>query len=237
MDMLSEEWNRPGRYIQGPLYKASTLNLIGLLLGTFFAVISVFYSFSQVEAESDSGNTLYCGSLAQPAPRQSADTSFHAELLGYQSRTASSAPENELECIFARSGNSGPAWVNGLIAAGLLGTAALFIFGRDPEKNVWGQLTRGQSARPYNIGQPPVASQQPAGWYPDQADPALVRWFDGKQWTPATLPKPEESPEAAPETGPDIPPKRDGPWMAPGAAGGPSKQARPRPGPWVPPRA
>ena len=23
----------------------------------------------------------------------------------------------------------------------------------------------------------------PAGWYPDPADPSLVRWFDGTQWT------------------------------------------------------
>ncbi|MDV8001050.1 DUF2510 domain-containing protein [Rhodococcus sp. IEGM 1408] len=180
------------------MYKASTLNLIGLLLGALLLVISAFYALSSVEAESDSENTLYCGSLAQPAPKQSADTSFHAEILGYQSRTASSAPENELECIFARSRNSGPAWVNGLIGMGLLGTAVLFIRGRDPEENVWGRLTRGQSARPVGHAQSQTAGQQPAGWYLDQADPTLVRWFDGSQWTAATLPKSEQLPEAGP---------------------------------------
>ncbi|WP_285750976.1 phospholipid scramblase-related protein [Lentzea sp. NBRC 105346] len=27
------------------------------------------------------------------------------------------------------------------------------------------------------------------GWYPDQADPRLVRWWDGFQWTPHTQPR------------------------------------------------
>ncbi|MFI6046511.1 DUF2510 domain-containing protein [Nocardia sp. NPDC051321] len=30
---------------------------------------------------------------------------------------------------------------------------------------------------------PPVPGP---GWYPDPADPNLVRWFDGQQWTPQT---------------------------------------------------
>ncbi|MFD3705389.1 DUF2510 domain-containing protein [Nocardia sp. NPDC058658] len=29
----------------------------------------------------------------------------------------------------------------------------------------------------------------PAGWYPDQRDITLSRWFDGEQWTEATLPR------------------------------------------------
>ncbi|PCK24187.1 hypothetical protein CHR55_27255 [Rhodococcus qingshengii] len=36
---------------------------------------------------------------------------------------------------------------------------------------------------------PEAANPVPvAGWYPDQTDPGRVRWFDGKQWTDATLP-------------------------------------------------
>lgn len=27
------------------------------------------------------------------------------------------------------------------------------------------------------------------GWYPDNADPALLRWFDGHQWTAQTQPR------------------------------------------------
>lgn len=32
---------------------------------------------------------------------------------------------------------------------------------------------------------PPVSHPQlpPPGWYPDEADPSSVRWFDGAQWT------------------------------------------------------
>ncbi|MFG1792374.1 DUF2510 domain-containing protein [Nocardia sp. NPDC049149] len=35
-----------------------------------------------------------------------------------------------------------------------------------------------------------TAVPQPAapGWYPDPANPAIVRWFDGRQWTHQTQP-------------------------------------------------
>ena len=29
----------------------------------------------------------------------------------------------------------------------------------------------------------PIPQSPPAGWYPDQQDPQLVRWFDGVRWT------------------------------------------------------
>ncbi len=34
----------------------------------------------------------------------------------------------------------------------------------------------------------PTRQAQP-GWYPDQQNPALVRWHDGHQWTPHTQPR------------------------------------------------
>ncbi|WP_327096538.1 DUF2510 domain-containing protein [Nocardia vinacea] len=33
------------------------------------------------------------------------------------------------------------------------------------------------------------ASAMAPGWYPDHANPALVRWFDGYQWTNYTQPR------------------------------------------------
>ncbi|MGY1730297.1 DUF2510 domain-containing protein [Geodermatophilus sp. SYSU D01045] len=35
----------------------------------------------------------------------------------------------------------------------------------------------------------PVPPAPPAGWYPDQQDPRLVRWFDGMRWTEHTQPR------------------------------------------------
>jgi len=36
----------------------------------------------------------------------------------------------------------------------------------------------------------PVAPQSPPpGWYPDQVNPALVRWFDGQNWTDHLQPR------------------------------------------------
>lgn len=41
--------------------------------------------------------------------------------------------------------------------------------------------------------QPPAQAAAPqlppAGWYPDQADQSLSRWFDGTQWTEFTQPR------------------------------------------------
>ncbi|MEV6557814.1 DUF2510 domain-containing protein [Nocardia sp. NPDC051756] len=31
-----------------------------------------------------------------------------------------------------------------------------------------------------------ASSSMVSGWYPDQADPSLVRWFDGREWTDQT---------------------------------------------------
>ncbi|MEV2220115.1 DUF2510 domain-containing protein [Nocardia vinacea] len=51
--------------------------------------------------------------------------------------------------------------------------------------------TGGRRARPAHRA---VRISQPApsltpGWYPDPANPGVVRWFDGRQWTPHTQPR------------------------------------------------
>jgi hypothetical protein len=35
----------------------------------------------------------------------------------------------------------------------------------------------------------PAPQLPPAGWYPDQADLSLTRWFDGTKWTEFTQPR------------------------------------------------
>jgi hypothetical protein len=36
-----------------------------------------------------------------------------------------------------------------------------------------------------------------AGWYDDETDAALLRYWDGAKWSPHTAPRPLESPDAA----------------------------------------
>ncbi|WP_280468887.1 DUF2510 domain-containing protein [Nocardia cyriacigeorgica] len=43
----------------------------------------------------------------------------------------------------------------------------------------------GSGSRPVS---PPPNAMAP-GWYPDHADPRLLRWFDGRQWTAQTQPR------------------------------------------------
>lgn len=38
-------------------------------------------------------------------------------------------------------------------------------------------------------GRPPASTSMAPGWYPDHANPALLRWFDGYQWTNQTHPR------------------------------------------------
>lgn len=40
-------------------------------------------------------------------------------------------------------------------------------------------------AKAKNAGQPPMT----ANWYPDPADPELLRYFDGHSWTETTRPR------------------------------------------------
>ena len=37
---------------------------------------------------------------------------------------------------------------------------------------------------------PPAASGLAPGWYPDQNDPSLMRYYDGRVWTAQTQPHP-----------------------------------------------
>lgn len=46
-----------------------------------------------------------------------------------------------------------------------------------------------QQQQPVVQQQPVPTSGLPPGWYPDQHDPALSRYFDGRAWTSSTTPR------------------------------------------------
>ncbi|QXW05413.1 DUF2510 domain-containing protein [Rhodococcus globerulus] len=50
---------------------------------------------------------------------------------------------------------------------------------------------RGLVAKPtpIPIHRPAAGPFMPAGWYPDQQNPSEMRWFNGVEWTSATLPR------------------------------------------------
>jgi hypothetical protein len=59
-------------------------------------------------------------------------------------------------------------------------------------------MSRSSVERPVERGvvEQPVVQQQPVatsglapGWYPDQQDPSLMRYFDGRVWTAQTEPR------------------------------------------------
>lgn len=50
-------------------------------------------------------------------------------------------------------------------------------------------LVRVGDKRPAPVELVSPAPVTAAGWYPDQQDPTLMRWFDGQVWTGATLPR------------------------------------------------
>ncbi len=53
-------------------------------------------------------------------------------------------------------------------------------------------MTRPRSAtvveQPVSRQAPPAASGLAPGWYPDQNDPSLMRYYDGRVWTAQTQP-------------------------------------------------
>ncbi len=57
-----------------------------------------------------------------------------------------------------------------------------------------------------------TTTEQPAGWYPDQEDPSLLRYWDGSMWTKNRAPIP-------PPTAPPPPPQWDQPMPPPYLAG------------------
>lgn len=74
-------------------------------------------------------------------------------------------------------GQDRTTWMLVIMFAGVLGAAA-YVLAVRPK---WRQLA---------LAGPPVQPMLAAapGWYPDPSGAPMMRWFDGRQWTPQTAP-------------------------------------------------
>lgn len=189
---LASDWNRPGQFLGGPFHKWSTVNLVSGALGILFLIAFISAYFAPVSTTGVSGEDLDCGS---PASRNyiTSQPSLHSEILGFYDINASErGARNNSRCFDAIEERRAVVPPTGLLGAGLLLGSTLFGALRDSKSTPWGALEKKPTLVLADKLQSGTgvrrSSVSPAGWYPDQVDPALVRWFDGTNWTGATLP-------------------------------------------------
>lgn len=195
--LLNGQWNRPGRFIRGPLYKWSMVNILSVLVGMYFLVGTVLAATYQTESYggriSGQSYPIECGSVIAPRDGESARRGQFApdRVLGQW--------ENEWNA--ERCKNERSTMIEIVLGYGVLAT--LFIAGgaiaairRDPKNSTWGPLSRQRIPTPKR--RTTVTAQMNAGWYPDQNNPDVVRWFNGTNWTDATLPKGDTDTSAKP---------------------------------------
>lgn len=183
--LLRADWNQPGRYVKGILYKATTVNLVFLAVGTLLALIVVVNGNAQVTAR---GGTLECGTVFSPRETFESEGLQLAEALGYTYNGSGSGISQKIDCKNALSESSGPVYNYGMPAAVFLVGAGLIAFCRDPNEGYWAPLEKGSKPTTPSRGASAQRHSSQPGWYPDQSDPTLLRWFNGNDWTSATLP-------------------------------------------------
>lgn len=185
---LKASWNRPGKFFSGRLHRWSTVNLTAGALGIFLILVSICLAVVPVTAPDDYGRPLKCGSMLFAADKQVNGRSPHAEILGYQSLgEGEHSPSNELSCIYARAQKRGPSFVTGLIGTGLLVGATAFVQIRN-SRNSHKRQVRGPGSSVLDGASDGGLEnfKAPPGWYPDQQDPSMERWFNGSNWTRGT---------------------------------------------------
>lgn len=98
--------------------------------------------------------------------------------------------------VFGRIFGYGTVWVNGngtrraLVGVHNPGAFSQAVYARLENS----RLLMGTAAYTLNVQQVHTPASQPthgmtAGWYPDQSDAGLLRYFDGKIWTSHTSPR------------------------------------------------
>lgn len=197
--LLRASWNQPGQWVRGVFYKATTVNLVFMAIGAWLLIAGIVLANSEVRDGSVS-----CGTVFAPTESFTPEGEELADLLGYTYTGPDNDPGQVLQCAYALSDQEGRVFSRVLPGGAMFLIAGLIAFGRNPDEGPWAPLRRNaRKLGDENLATSAVEGLRP-GWYLDQADPALIRWFDGRRWTSATLPKGADGPTDSAHQAPDI---------------------------------
>lgn len=156
-------------------------------IGAVLLFTSAFFALRPIVGfEALSGADIPCGSLIFPNSKPVAAENSLTDLLSPDVWTSpSSIAYYQERCEIERGKNTTTPAALAVIGIAAIG-GSWFMFTRR-RKALRAGLTRLETVEEHpgsSIDLPTL----PAGWYPDQADPTLSRWYDGTRWTNATLP-------------------------------------------------
>lgn len=200
--------------IQPATQERSSRSTFPVWVGLALVLASIVLLFSPVSVSSF-GLTASCGTAIAQEIDTSPTDAFYSSKSGAElgiTTWAHKGPSTGKLCIDAltiRRSLAWPALVGGGVLLGVFwlrrGTAATKATVVSDARASTGERSRALRFPPARYGAAdPIATQgtsaTPPGWYPDQNDPALVRWFDGSDWTKATLSRTESESPATPNS-------------------------------------